>query len=165
MCLQFCHVTRQLIDNDIPCHHCPDVIRFAHVGHRCEGCKHYHPREGKKALCDLTKMPIPLGRTCCHWNVNIEQTGILRITEDMVAPGLMAWRLASTVRELFDLSETAPEYEVDERGSVVVPLEDLALPDVYGLDATQWDDALGLSVDEYWYYYGWDQQEQTEEEE
>ena len=108
MCLQLCHVTHQIINNDLPCDHCQ--ARFAHAAQTCQTCAHRVPRAGKSPLCVMTHQRLPKARTCCHWNVARHADSILVIDENNIAPGVLAAANARTVAELFDRSDTAPEY-------------------------------------------------------
>ena len=150
MCLQWCHVTRQLIDNDLPCEHCPDAVRFAHSEHRCADCAHHRmgvptARYGFAAAgvpprpyCGLTRMALPPAGTCCHWNAALTPAeSVLTLTDADVARGLLRRYRVTSVAALFDESDTAPAYQA-QAGAVRVPLADLAVPEIYGVPSSAW---------------------------
>jgi len=141
MCLQLCHVTNQIINNDLPCEHCAPAVRYAHAQLSCVSCVHYTERPGKPPLCAMTRQRLPKARTCCHWNVARCAEAILIIGEKDIAPDVLAAANARTVAELFDRSDTAPTYERHGR-NIVVSLEDLSVPEVYGVPSDEWTEAL-----------------------
>ena len=137
MCLQWCHVTCTLIDNDLACAHCGPETRRAHAAERCDTCVH---RQG--VTCSLTREKLPGQRTCCHWGVPALAMGtVLTLTDANVAPGLLRYHQARDVAQLFDRSDTAPNY-AGGGSQISVSLDDLAVPMVYGLPADEWDAAL-----------------------
>ncbi len=151
MCLQWCHVTRQLLDNDLPCEHCPDSVRFAHIERSCGECLYREvgitqPRYGfatadapPVVFCGLTRMLLPPTHTCCHWNAELTPAdAVLTLTDADVARGLLRRYRLTTVAELFAESDTAPESAQAAGGVVVVPLADLSVPEIYGVPAYEW---------------------------
>lgn len=143
MCLQWCHTTHQLIDNDIPCTHCV-LSQAPRPDQRCDRCRHRVERDGKPPMCRLTSMGLPLSGGCCHANVvsDTPDSGIMWLDTDDVAPSALAHHRVTTIAALFERSPTAPDYTVT--ASVVeVNIEDLARPEVYGVPAPDWDAALG----------------------
>lgn len=134
MCLQWCHVTQQLIDNDIPCSHC--ALRVVSETHTCATCTH-----ARGTICSLTRSELPLVRRCCHWNATL-QRGLRMVDIFDLAPGLLVRYGVDTVTELFAASDTAPDVGIGQ-GFVLVFLNELALPEVYGIPADEWDVALG----------------------
>jgi hypothetical protein len=143
MCLQWCHVRRLLIDNDLPCSGCsrfPAFLLLQEEG--CESCQHWREQDGKPAFCSLSQMPLPKIGRCCHWQVEADTRSEITLTTADVAPDVLTIWGVDTVAELFERSETAPDYETSDTDHVSVNLDDLALPFVYGVPAAQWDDAL-----------------------
>jgi hypothetical protein len=142
MCLQWCHINHQLIDNDVPCEHCAFTTRFAFNGVRCEGCRHLILRT-QGNICALTHMAIPR-MACCHYNCTLDTPdgGRLRICPENLAPGLLARYYTHAVAGLFDRSETATEDYERDGDCILVALADLAVPDVYGLTLDKWDKAF-----------------------
>jgi len=198
MCLQWCHVSAQLIDNDLPCEHCPDAVRFAHAERSCAECCHrrvgtararygFVAEDAPRAYCGLTRMPLPAagwplalrlpaGQTtgCCHWNAELTPPEtVLTLTESNVARGLLRRYRVASVAEMFNESDTAPAYtlracppkrsgwgvrtatpapragrvreggggvqdQTDANVAVLMPLADLAVPEIYGLPASEW---------------------------
>lgn len=134
MCLQWCHVTDQVVDNDYPCFHCPPEIRLAKRGHSCQTCQH---RVG--AGCQLTGHRLPLSQSCCHHNVRRRNpAALLLLTDRNVHPVQLALHQAENLEALFWAVESAPEPEVLQPNEIVVRLADLAIPWVYGLPADAW---------------------------
>ena len=133
MCLQWCHVTRQIIDNDHPCFHCDPGVRFGRAREDCATCRHVHGGN-----CALTAMPIPRERTCCHHNVEPTPIGRLELGREHVSIHVLQAHCARDLEDLFWLVESAPEPKVIRRGVIEVQLDDLALPFVYGLPADEW---------------------------
>jgi hypothetical protein len=142
MCLQWCHVRRLLVDNDIPCALlCPDAIRLAQVEQHCRRCMHYQPAE--IGLCLLTHEIIPLAGNCCHWNAAIEGGEVLLFLGENVPEALAAAHGVETTTQIFEMVESAPELPEDrpEEG-LPMQIEELAVPLVYGVVAADWDRAL-----------------------
>lgn len=138
MCLQWCHQQHLLIDNDFACDHCvlsrPDALPGAWS---CASCRHRHDRGGLPPLCQLTGQSLPAAARCCHWNVPFDPSPVV-VTADALAPGLLAAQEPFTA-----LADQLPVGAVWENAlRVRVPLDGLALPDVYGVPAWAWDDAL-----------------------
>jgi hypothetical protein len=143
MCLQWCHVRRLLIDNDLPCSGCTRFPAFLLPQEEgCQSCQHRREQDGKPAFCSLSQMPLPKAGRCCHWNAEVDTRSEIRLTTADVAPDVLVIWDANTVAELFARSETAPDYEPAGSESVRVSLDDLALPFVYGVPAAQWEAAL-----------------------
>lgn len=142
MCLQWCHVRSVLIDNDIPCVQlCPDAIRLAHVDKSCGTCRHYLP--GEVDLCELAQEITPLSETCCHWNAE-KQSGLRVLTlGDTVPEALAAAHGVESTAQIFEMVDTAPELDADtpEEG-IVMQIEEMSVPLVYGVIALEWDAAL-----------------------
>lgn len=141
MCLQWCHVAHQLIDNDFPCAHCPPERRFAHTGRTCAACRHF---VAAARLCTLTHEDVP-GSACCHYDI-LPDSGQRFVRREDVAMGLLERYGVAEVAGLFERSETAPECEPQGEGAWV-ELADLAVPEVYGLPADEWDAALRRPLD------------------
>ena len=144
MCLQWCHATHQLIDNDIACTHC--VLSGAlRPDQCCDTCCHRVERDGKPPMCRLTSMGLPLSGGCCHANIvpDTPDDGIMWLDTDDVAPSALAHHRVATIAALFEHSPTAPDYTATVDGGVEVNIEDLARPEVYGVPAPDWDAALG----------------------
>ncbi|HRJ58939.1 MAG TPA: hypothetical protein PLV64_21825 [Anaerolineales bacterium] len=131
MCLQWCHVRSQIINNDHPCFHCPGAIRYAREQEDCSTCRHFAGR-----TCALTKAPIPDRRTCCHHNSEITRLEVLDLTADNIHPMQLIFHDVPDLEALFWLVESAPEPQVVRPGVVRVRMEDLALPLVYGQPAS-----------------------------
>jgi len=132
VCLQWCHVTEQIVHNDYPCFFCPPEMRLAQIAETCAVCSHH---QGER--CQLTGQKLPRSQTCCHHNV-IPQRGLMAVTEKNVHPALLLLHQVKTVEQLFWAVETAPEPQVTTAGVVLVAIDDLAVPWVYGLPAYAW---------------------------
>ena len=132
MCLQWCHVTEQIVNNDYPCFFCPPEIRLAMSAETCGTCSH---RCGER--CQLTGQNTPHSEFCCHFEV-IPQHGLRALTEKSVHPALMQVHQVETIEQLFWAVETAPEPQVTTGGVVLVSIEELAVPWVYGLPSYAW---------------------------
>ena len=144
MCLQWCHATHQLIDNDIACTHC--VLSGAlRPDQCCDTCCHRVERDGKPPMCRLTSMGLPLSGGCCHANIvpDTPDDGIMWLDTDDVAPSALAHHRVPSIAALFERSPTAPGYTPTVDGGVEVNIDDLARPEVYGVPAPDWDAALG----------------------
>ena len=147
MCLQWCHVRDMLIDNDLPCKaQCPASVRLAHAQKRCNTCRHY-----QDGLCALTHEIVPLAETCCHWNAFPRSGTVTLRLGQTVSPVLLALHGAASVREIFDIVDTAPVLPkgTPEDGFPVHIERDLAVPLVYGVTALDWDAALYGGDEEY----------------
>jgi hypothetical protein len=143
MCLQWCHVRRLLIDNDLPCSGCTRFPAFLlPQTESCQSCQHRRAQEGEQVFCSLSQMPLPKAGRCCHWQVEADTRSEIALTTADVAPDVLAIWNVDTVAELFERSETAPDYEPAGSEGVRVNLDDLALPFVYGVPAAQWEAAL-----------------------
>ncbi len=132
MCLQLCQVRRVLMDNDLPCDHCPPAVRNLHEHKSCAECRHVRPRKGKAALCALTQQTIPAADNCCHWNAEPVTGESVTVGPDDVAGGLYeAWG-ARTFTHLLKIAWVP--FTVDEAANTAtIPLEALAVPNVYGI--------------------------------
>lgn len=116
MCLQWCHVQRWLIDNDLECAGCERGAASDLPGEwSCAGCSHLRQAAGAAPSCALTRARLPLLGRCCHWQAEpvLEETARL-------AP----W-LAAEDRQLGSLR-----------------LGDLSVPLVYGVPADAWPAAV-----------------------
>ena len=133
MCLQWCHVTHEIVHNDHSCFHCPTAIRLANAEKDCSSCTHFCGLN-----CALTSLPIPLQRTCCHHNVEATPSGLLELSADNIHPAQLIYHQVKNIEELFWLVESAPEPNVIRPGVIQVQLEDLAVPFVYGVPASEW---------------------------
>lgn len=143
MCLQWCHTTKRLIDNDLPCLDCTHFPQHgAPAGESCATCIHRVASEDTAPFCGLSKAPIPLRAHCCHWNVERESRPILLLSDADVAPGVLDMWGVTSIAALFAHSDSAPEVSVEGDGRVQVALDDLAIPLVYGVPAAHWEAAL-----------------------
>lgn len=144
MCLQWCHVRSWLIDNDLPCTGCDrsNVERLP-ASWTCASCTHLVARDGQAGICGLTRESLPLVGRCCHWRVELTSSTALTLTAADLAPWLAA---AGDVAEVFDASPSAPPISFDGAGRVVVAIDDLSVPLVYGVPAPDWDAALGWDM-------------------
>ena len=133
MCLQWCHVTKQIIHNDHACFHCPTAIRLARENEDCATCTHYRGQ-----TCALTGIAIPAQRNCCHHNVQATPSGTLELTADNIHPMQLIFHLVDDLEQLFWLVESAPEPKVIRPGVIQVQLDDLAVPFVYGVPISAW---------------------------
>jgi len=133
MCLQWCHVTKQIIHNDHPCLHCPTAIRLAKAEEDCSTCAHFRGQ-----TCALTAMSIPPHRTCCHHNVKVTLLETLELTTDNLHPWHLIFHQVKDLAELFWLVESAPEPKVIRPGVIEVRMEDLAVPFIYGVPSGEW---------------------------
>lgn len=146
MCLQWCHVRRIVIDNDLPCAlWCSDEIRLAQRERRCADCRHHQALPGSpRGLCLLTKELTPLSQTCCHHNAetgNVEQV-TLRLGET-VPPELLQAHGVRSVRDLFLVVDSAPELPAESpEDEIELDAFWLSLPLVYGVQARCWERAL-----------------------
>jgi hypothetical protein len=144
MCLQWCHATQRLIDNDLPCTWCARFPQSApQLERTCASCSHLAERNDRPPFCGLSRAGLPLVHACCHWNATLTCGPLLHIGPANVAPGVLEAWCAPSVAALFERAEGAPGHAVDEGGHVTVALADLALPLVYGVAAGGWSDALG----------------------
>ena len=142
MCLQWCHVRGVLVDNDIPCVQlCPDTIRLAHLNKSCQMCRHY--LHGEVDLCELTQEITPLTETCCHWNAQKQSGPRVLTLGDTVPEALAAAHGVESTAQIFEMVDTAPELDDDtpEEG-IVMQIEEMSVPLVYGVIALEWDAAL-----------------------
>jgi hypothetical protein len=137
MCLQWCHVTQKIINNDYPCVHCEPEVRFGKAREDCATCCHVR---GK--MCALTSMPIPRERTCCHHNADLTPAGRLELGIDHVAAHVLRAHRARDLVDLFWLVESAPEPNVIRQGVIEVDMAELAVPFIYGIPSTDWDGLL-----------------------
>jgi hypothetical protein len=137
MCLQWCHVTSQVLNNHFACEHCPASIRDAKVGRVCDTCQH---RQGE--TCTLTKQALPQARSCCHHDAQISG-GKVSITLANVPASLLDAMQVTTLEDLFWAVESAPEPELvdDDPNHLMLDLQDLAVPFIYGLPADEWHSA------------------------
>lgn len=115
MCLQWCHVQRWLIDNDLECTGCERGAASDLPGEwRCADCLHLRQPAGAAPSCALTRARLPLLGRCCHWRAEpVQETARL-------APWL--------VPEARDLGMLRPG--------------DLNIPLVYGVPAGAWAEAI-----------------------
>jgi len=141
MCLQWCHVRSWLIDNDLPCTGCdlrdPQLLP---VSWSCASCTHLRPRDGQAGICGLTRETLPLADRCCHWRVEVAPSAALVLSAAELAPWLAE---ATDVAEVFAASPSAPSIACDPTSRVIVAIDDLNVPLVYGVPACDWDAALG----------------------
>ena len=141
MCLQWCHVRSWLIDNDLPCTGCdrsePDLLPAAWS---CASCMHLIAHDGQAGICGLTRETLPLAGRCCHWQAERISSMRLLIGDEDIAPWLNGAAVA-----IFDASPSAPPITFDA-GRVVVDLDALSVPLVYGVPAFAWDAALGWEL-------------------
>lgn len=142
MCLQWCHVRSVLIDNDIPCTQlCPDAIRLAQQEKRCLDCSHYQPDQ--VGLCLLTHEIAPLAETCCHWNATVRQGEVTLVLGENVPIALTQAHGVATTAQIFEMVDTAPELTADApEDGIVMTIEEMTVPLVYGVVSTDWDAAL-----------------------
>ncbi len=141
MCLQWCHVRSMLIDNDIPCtQYCPDVIRLAQQEKGCPQCRHYEPAD--VGLCLLTHEITPLVETCCHWNATLQQGTVTLVLGENVPLALAKAHGVESTAQIFEMVDSAPELAANApQEGIVVQIEELAVPLVYGLVSVDWDAA------------------------
>ncbi len=144
MCLQWCHVRSWLIDNDLPCMECDhgEADRLP-VAWTCVSCTHVIARDGQAGMCNLTRETLPLAGRCCHWCAELTPAVSLALSTDQLAPWLAE---AGEVVEVFAASPSAPPIAFDAAGRVVVAIDDLSVPLVYGVPALDWDAALGWDM-------------------
>jgi len=133
MCLQWCHVTRQVVHNDHACFHCPSAIRLAKINEDCSTCVHF-----RGLTCALTRVSLPAQRSCCHHNVEATPAGPLELSADHIHPMQLIFHQVADLEQLFWLVESAPEPQLIRPGVILVQLEDLSLPFVYGIPANEW---------------------------
>lgn len=133
MCLQWCHVRKLIVHNDHPCFHCPTAIRLAKTDEDCSTCAHYRGQ-----TCAMTGMEIPKQRSCCHHDVETTQLETLELTADNIHPMQLLFHDVQDLEGLFWLVESAPEPKVIRPGVIQVQMEDLAVPFVYGIPASEW---------------------------
>jgi hypothetical protein len=138
MCLQWCHQRHLLIDNDFACGHCTlNRVAALPAEWACASCQYRRDRDGLPPLCRLTRQGLPVANRCCHWNVQLDVSPAA-VTLAALAPGLLADQEGLTA-----LADQLPAHSRWEGDALVrVPLDGLALPDVYGVPAWAWDDAL-----------------------
>lgn len=139
MCLQWCHVRRLVIDNDVSCAGFCALGRALPADWSCATCRHHVVREGRGGLCGLTHLDRPRQGACCHYAVELTSADDrMWLGREHLAPTVRTRPMSRTAAEAFELSETAPEVERDAAGRVRVRLKDLAVPDVYGLPSREW---------------------------
>ncbi len=147
MCLQWCHVRGVLVDNDIACEKlCPPDIRLAQREKRCTDCRHHEA--GQIGLCLLTNEITPLAETCCHWNAPLWSGAVRLVLGETVPVALAAAHGVESTAQIFEMVDTAPELAADtpEEG-IVMEIEAMAVPLVYGVVSLDWDAALYPSLD------------------
>lgn len=116
MCLQWCHVRRWLINNDLECSGCErGVASDLPAEWSCAGCQHLLQPAGAESCCALTGAQLPLAGRCCHWRAELV----------LEASSALAPWLAGAGR---DLSAGKPGH--------------LSIPLVYGVPAGAWADAF-----------------------
>ncbi len=135
MCLQWCHVTGQVVDNDYFCPHCS--LWMKKPGLSCASCAH---RRGQ--FCGLTGHPLPRSGYCCHHNATLHRFGFILLTEEHVHPAEMALHQVESIEDIFWAVETAPEPVALSPNEVWVSLQELASPWVYGIPAWLWQTEL-----------------------
>jgi len=142
MCLQWCHVRGLLVDNDIPCAQlCPDEIRLAHEKKNCRSCTHYFPND--VPLCVLTHEIAPLSETCCHWNAEIQSGEVVLVLGETVPKALALAHGVESTHQIFEMVDTAPELDASiPQEGILMKIEEMAVPLVYGILSTDWDAAL-----------------------
>lgn len=141
MCLQWCHVRAWVIDNDLACIGCDrgDPERLPDAW-SCVGCVHHSARDGQIAICGLTHETLPVCQRCCHWQTARTTMSTLVIGDANIAP----W-IGGTARDVFVASPSAPPIVFDN-DRIIVDLDDLSVPLVYGVPAPDWDAALGWEL-------------------
>jgi len=139
MCLQWCHVRSQLIDNDLSCAlWCADDIRLAHAAETCDTCRHYHA-----GVCALTRERVPLARTCCHHNAEPQRGMVILRLGENVPLELARAHGAASVRQIFDRVDSAPDMSGAPEDGIEWRIEEMSVPLVYGVRASCcWDTAL-----------------------
>ena len=151
MCLQWCHVRRILIDNDVSCAGFCALARSLPADWSCATCRHHVVRAGhrgedgesRKGLCGLTHLDLPRQGACCHYSVELTPGDEpLWLGPDQLAPTVGVRTASRTAAEAFAQSDTAPEVERDAAGRVRVPVKALAVPDVYGLPSDAWPEQV-----------------------
>ena len=144
MCLQWCHVRSWLIDNDLSCTGCdrsePELLPAAWS---CASCTHLIAHDGQVRICGLTRETLPLAGRCCHWSAELTSSAALALSAAELAPWLAE---AGDAAEVFAASPSAPPISFDAAGQVVVAIDDLSVPLVYGVPAPDWDAALGWDM-------------------
>src|SRR6266545_230051 len=144
MCLQWCHVRSWLIDNDLSCTGCdrsePELLPAAWS---CASCTHLIAHDGQVRICGLTRETLPLAGRCCHWSAELTSSAALALSAAELAPWLAE---AGDAAEVFAASPSAPPISFDPTGRVVVAIDDLSVPLVYGVPAPDWDAALGWDM-------------------
>ncbi len=143
MCLQWCHVRRILIDNDVACAGFCELAQSLPEDWSCVTCRHHVAREGRRSLCGLTHLGLPRQGACCHYSVELMPDDLpWWVGREHLAPTVLPRTANRTPAEAFAQSETAPEVEHDADGRVRVRLKDLAVPDVYGLPSGTWPEQV-----------------------
>src|SRR6266498_3050234 len=144
MCLQWCHVRSWLIDNDLSCTGCdrsePDLLPAAWS---CASCTHLIAHDGQARICGLTRETLPLAGRCCHWSAELTSSAALALSATELAPWLAE---AGDAAEVFAASSSAPPISFGAAGQVIVAIDDLSVPLVYGVPAPDWDAALGWDM-------------------
>jgi len=93
-------------------------------------------------------MALPRRKTCCHWNANTNAMDMLVLNPDDIAPGTLDTYGVPTVARLFEETPTAPTFIELDAGSVLVERSDLALPEIYGIPKSRWDEERDGAGDE-----------------
>jgi len=138
MCLTLCYRRGIIYDShtcDV-CRTCPH--RLGGAG-RCDDCQHYAGDD----VCDLTKARVPRCRRCCQWNVardrRIEQGGVVPL--EAVDPVLVERAYRG------DVGLLAEEWGLRADG---VPVSETVVPLVYGVESSEWSEALGSGPESGW---------------
>ena len=121
MCVSLCHKRQMLYFNHEDCLpvQCPFTVPMG----RCTDCRH---RRGD--LCGLTRAALPAASGCCHFNVALYAGDTLPATPETIA--LLGQRPGESIETTLDAYDVY--YEVSGTGVVSVPIDDLAIPDIYG---------------------------------
>jgi len=122
MCVSLCHRRKLLFFNHEDCR--PVQCAFTEPAGNCGDCRH---RQGN--VCGLTRATLPASGGCCHFNVNPITDDTLTATTNTIA--LLGLRTGERIETALDAYDVY--YEVsDDTGEVLVPIDDLAIPDIYG---------------------------------
>lgn len=142
VCLQWCHVQNWLINNDVVCTGCEyrDPQRLP-TPFSCQTCTHRIGQAETAGMCELTREHLPVIGRCCHWNAATCSVITLVLKTADLAPWMDASR---GIVGVFDESDTAPDVMIDAEQQVVVNLDDLSIPLVYGVPSPNWDAAIGF---------------------
>lgn len=128
MCLCYCHNRNILFDsdeNDV----CGDCVHNTARGRNCASCMH-----AAGNICQMSRAALPTRRWCCHHDVTPRRGWRALTNRDL--RGCLRFNGLAAVLGLYDA-----EYR-ESGGAVLVNLDALAIPLIYGVPVSHWPDAV-----------------------